>query len=118
MYGPMHYGGANFRHFYMQQGVSQVTTFLRHWRQQLAPGKLLKIALAWHQLSLGISDPFLSRVHKNLPHCKSKWLASMRTFLAVINAPIEVDEPGIPPKQRHGDEYLMDMILDSGQFTS
>ena len=118
MYGPMQYGGANFRHLYMQQGVSQVTTFLRHWRQQLAPGKLLKIALAWHQLSLGISYPFLSRVHENLPHCESKWLASMRTFLAVINATIEVDEPGIPPKQRHGDEYLMDMILDSGQFTN
>jgi hypothetical protein len=41
----------------------------------------------------------------------------MRTFLAVFNATIEVDEPGIPPKQRHGDEYIMDMILDSGQFT-
>jgi hypothetical protein len=58
IYGPMMYGGANFRHLYMQQGVSQVTTFLRHWQQQLTPGKLLKSALAWHQLSLGISYPF------------------------------------------------------------
>jgi Reverse transcriptase (RNA-dependent DNA polymerase) len=118
IYGPMLYGGANFRHMYMQQGVSQITTFLRHWRQQLVPGQLLKTALAWHQLSLGVSYSFLSRVHDELPHCESVWLKSMRTFLAVINASIELDEPCIPPAQRNGDEYIMDMILDSGQFTN
>ena len=118
IYGPMLYGGASFRHLYMEQGVAQVTTFLRHWRQQLTPGKLLKSVLAWHQLSLGISYPLLSRVHESLPHFESKWLASMRIFLAEINATIEVDEPGIPPKQRERDEYLMDMILESGQFTN
>jgi hypothetical protein len=118
IFGPLKYGGANFRHLYMQQGVGQVTTFMRHWRQeQLAPGKLLKSAMAWHQLSLGVSYSFLSRVHEDLPHFESVWFASMRTFLAVINATIEVDEPGIPPTQRHGDEYIMDMILESGQFT-
>ena len=42
----------------------------------------------------------------------------MRNFLAKINATIDVDDPGVPPKQREGDEYLMDMILESGQFTN
>ncbi len=59
----------------------------------------------------------LSQVHAKLPHCESVWLASMRTFLATINATIEVDEPGIPPKQRQGDEYIMDMILEDGSYT-
>ena len=118
IFGPMKYGGASFRHLYMEQGIAQITTFLRHWRQMLVPGQLLKSALAWHQLSLGVSYPLLSRVHEELPHFEAVWLASLRTFLATINATIEVDDPGIPPKQRAGDEYIMDMILASGQFTT
>ena len=115
VYGPMKYGGANFRHLYMQQGVSQVTTFMRHWRQQLVPGNLLQSAVAWHQLSLGTLYLFLSRVHDHLPHFESVWLASMQKFLAKINATID---PGIPLKQRQGDKYIMDMILESKQFTN
>jgi hypothetical protein len=30
LYGPLCYGGANFRHLYVQQGVNQVTSFLEH----------------------------------------------------------------------------------------
>jgi hypothetical protein len=33
IYGPMAYGGANFRHLYMHQGVGQITTFMKHWQQ-------------------------------------------------------------------------------------
>ena len=46
VYGPMKYGGANFWHLYMQQGVSQVTTFMKYWRHQLVPGNLLRSAVA------------------------------------------------------------------------
>jgi hypothetical protein len=35
----------------------------------------------------------------------------MRKFMVVINASIEVDDPGIPPMQRQGGEYIMDMIF-------
>jgi hypothetical protein len=103
LYGPLQYGGANFRHLYMKQGVGQVTTFLRHWRQHTGSGKLLKVALAWHQLSVGTSYSILTRVHEELPHCESVWILSMRTFLASINATIEVDVPGLPLPQRKGD---------------
>ena len=39
-------------------------------------------------------------------------------YVIQYNTTIEVDDPGIPPKQREGDEYLMNMILESGQFTN
>jgi hypothetical protein len=42
----------------------------------------------------------------------------MRKFLAELNATIEVDDPGIPLTRRQGDEYIMDMILESKQFTN
>ncbi|KAI2496025.1 hypothetical protein MHU86_18498 [Fragilaria crotonensis] len=81
IYGPQAYGGANFRHLYMHQGVGQITTFMRHWRQdQTIPGKLLKCAVAWTQMTAGTSYSIFQRVYEDLPHLESKWLASMRIY--------------------------------------
>jgi hypothetical protein len=37
--------------------------------------------------------------------------------MAVIKATIKVDKLGIPFKQHQGNEYIMDMLLESKQFT-
>ena len=118
IYGPMAYGGANFRHLYMHQGVGQLTTFIKHWRQQLLTGKLLKCAVAWTQMTAGTSYSIFQRVHETLPQLESKWLSSMRDFMSTINATLELDHTGVPPPQRQDDQYIMDLILDSDQFTN
>jgi len=119
IYGPMVYGGANFRHLYMHQGVGQLTLFMRHWRQpHTLTGKLLKCADAWTQMTAGTSYSIFQRVHEVLPHLESKWLTSMRTFMPLINASFELDTNGVPPPQRQHDAYIMDMILESNQFTA
>ena len=46
IFGPLKLGGANFRHLYDQQGLGQLTLFLRHWRQNAEAGKLLKCVVA------------------------------------------------------------------------
>ena len=74
LYGPMSYGGANFRHLHMQQGVGQITTFMRHWRQPTTiPGKLLRCAVAWTQMTAGTSYSIFQQVHEKLPHLESNW---------------------------------------------
>ena len=65
----------------------------------------------------GMSFSILERVHVPLPHLESRWLASLRGFLALIKASIQVDDPGIQPLQRDGDAHLMDLILDANVFT-
>ena len=117
LYGPLEYGGANFRHLYLHQGVGQVTAFMRHWRQRSATGQLMRCALAWTQMTAGTSYSILKNVTTALPHLESKWLSSLRTFLASIKASLIVDDPGIPPLQRVNDRYVMDEILASQQFT-
>jgi hypothetical protein len=98
LYGPQAYGGANFRHLYMHQGVGQITIFMSHWRQtQTIPGKLLRCAVAWNQMTAGTSYYIFQRAYENLPHLESKWLTSMRTFMAQINAEFELDASGVPP---------------------
>jgi hypothetical protein len=118
IYGPLCYGGANFRHLYVQQGVGQVTSFLKHWREASVVGKLLQCALTWTQMTAGTSISILQDVSTKLPHLESKWLASLRLFLSSVHATIEVDKPGIPPIQREHDQHLMDIIITSGRFTS
>jgi hypothetical protein len=118
LYGPLEYGGANFRHLYVQQGVGQVTSFMRHWRQRPTTGKVLRCALSWAQMTVGTSYSILHRVDTKLPNMEVKWLASLRTFLATISASLVLDDPGIPPLQRTFDRYIMDEILDSNQFTA
>jgi exonuclease III len=117
LYGPRNLGGADFCHLQVQQGIGQTTYFLRHWRSQSSVGKLLKCTMAWAQLTAGVSYSIMERTEDPLPHLESKWLASIRTFLASISASLHLDDPGIPPLQREHDWYLMDMIIHSARFS-
>jgi hypothetical protein len=44
------------------------------------------------------------------------WFASLRLFLGCIGAQIEVDNSFALPLQREHDSYIMDAVLESGQF--
>jgi hypothetical protein len=117
LYGPRDLGGADFLHLAVQQGICQVTYFLRHWRLQSPVGKLLKCTMAWLHLSVGMSYSVLEHVNEPLPHLESKWIRSLRDFLASISASLHLDDPCVPPLQREHDQYLMDMIIECKRFT-
>ena len=117
LYGPLQYGGSNFRHLFDQQGFGQLMLFLRNWRQQTVAGQLLKNVVAWAQFTTGMASPILETPSMSLPHLESKWLASLRNYLASINAALHVDVTGLPPLEREHDGYLMERIIQSQQFT-
>ncbi|KAI2499304.1 hypothetical protein MHU86_15148 [Fragilaria crotonensis] len=117
LYGPLELGGANFRHLYIQQGGGQIGMFIRHWRLKSTAGKLLRVALSWFQQQTGVSYSILEKVTSSLPHLESKWIGSLRQFLAETDMYLQVDAKSIPKLQRHYDYYLMDAILESKQFT-
>ena len=77
------------------------SVFMRHWQQSTTiPGKLLKCAVAWTQMTAGTLYSIFQQVHDVLPHIESKWLTStMRTFVSQINASLELDITGVPPIQ-------------------
>ena len=105
LYGPLELGGANFRSLYVQQGVGQVTTFIKHWRLRSTAGNLLRIALSWFQQQTGVSYPILEQVTTSLPHLESVWIGSLRTFLAEHDLSLQVDHSSIPKLQRQYDSY-------------
>ena len=116
LYGPSHLGGAEFHDLYDQQGIGQVTSFLRHWRMGTTIGNLLRCLLAWTNYSVGTSVSILTDVTTPLPHLEAKWLGSLRTYLNHVRAWIDVDDAGIAPLEREHDDYIMDLIIQSQQF--
>ena len=116
IYGPMEYGGANFRRLYDQQGIAQVQLFLRHWRTSTTAGKLLRCVVEWAQYCVGTSNPLMEHVQEDLPHLESRWLSSLREYLAFINAGLQLDNTGVAPLERRHDEFIMDRILSSKKF--
>jgi hypothetical protein len=91
IYGPAHLGGANFRTLYLVQSVGQVTAVMKYWRRPCQGGKLLRIAVAWTQYSVGTSTSFLRDTTTKLPHMESKWLHSLREYLRYIKGHLELD---------------------------
>ncbi|MEM7284523.1 MAG: hypothetical protein AAF438_23235, partial [Pseudomonadota bacterium] len=118
LYGPTALGGAGFRPLFVEQGIGQVLSFLRHWRQDTQASTLLRIAVSWAQYAVGTGRFFLQDVGTPLPHLEACWLASLRRFLAHIQGGFEVDDPSILPLQRQHDVYLMDDIIRSNRFTN
>ena len=117
-YGPIHLGGATFYELYDQQGIEQVTAFLRHWRSGSTIGKLFRVLLSWTNYNVGIiSQSVLADVSTPLPHFEAKWLGSLRSYLNHVRAWIDVDDAGIAPLEREHDNYIMDIILQSNNFT-
>jgi hypothetical protein len=114
---PLQYGGANFRHLYDQQGLGQLTHFIRHWRQRTVAGQRLRSVVAWAQFSSGMASPILEAPSRTIPHLESKWLASLRVYLASINASLHLDMTGLPPLEREHDGFIMDWIVQSNKFT-
>lgn len=98
IYGPRSLGGACFRHLHVEQGVEQVTYFLRQWRLDATVGRALRCVMAWLQLSVGVSYPVLEYpLRLLLPHMESLWVALMRQFLGSTKTSIQLNNPSIPP---------------------
>jgi hypothetical protein len=118
LFGPVEYGGANFHHLYVQQGLQQVKYFLRHWRKMTSVGKMFKCVLAWTHFAAGVSYSILEQPKSSLPHLEVKWITSLRQYLSSINSRVQLDDPCIPSLQRQGDSYILDHILESEAFTA
>ena len=54
IFAPTAYGGAGFRHLYVEQGIQNVLSLLRHVRADTRIGKLAIITLQWYHFQTGI----------------------------------------------------------------
>jgi hypothetical protein len=117
LFGPTRLGGAGFRPFSTEQGVGQLQFFVKHWTHPLEPGQLLRVAVAWAQVNVGVSYSIFNNVVPRLPHFESKWLQSLRNFLRLLQGQLRLDITFVPEIQRVNDSHIMDHVLERGSFS-
>ena len=93
-----------------------VISFIKYWRSPCQAGKLLRIAVAWTQHSVGTSTSFLLDTTTKLPHMESKWLYSLREFLRYIKGHLELDHTYVPKPECVHDYFIMEAVLQSGEL--
>ena len=116
VYGPSCLGGADFRHFYDEQGSRQMELVLKHFRHKSTINDHLRIALGWAQQMSGSSSPILRHPHLNLPHLEATFFQSLRKYLTDTDSFLELQDTFIVPLQRRHDRHLMDLVLESNLF--
>lgn len=117
LYGTKDLGGAEFTHLYDIQGFGQIEMFLKSWRaKHTHQSKVLRIALQWAQYCAGTSISIVIDNSTKLPHLESEWISSLRKYLHRIKGSIQVDQPGIPPRMREQDEYIMDTVIQTKRY--
>lgn len=89
---------------------------MKFWRYEDQISTLLQANYDWLQIQAGMLLSLLERPDKDLLYLKSKWLVSLRNFLACIKGALQLD--AVPPvtKQGIGDIFLMEEFLCFGCF--
>ena len=72
--------------------------------------------MAWAQYCVGTGTPILGDNSTSFPHFKSNWISSVRIYLGAIDGTLELKDTFIPQLQRESDRFIMDLVLDFGQF--
>jgi hypothetical protein len=116
-HGPKELGGAGFLSLETLQGEGQLLNVLKHLRTNSQVSCVLKSTIGWAQLSAGVREPILAHPSLKLPHLEGRLIPSIRRFLHQIYGAIEIEQPFVPAIQRHDDQFLMNIVLDSGEFS-
>ena len=80
-------------------------------------GQLLRVLVTWCDYSVGMCASLLTDVYTPLPHLESKWIGSLRAYLASVDCWLELDETCVAPLERVDDNYIMERVVQSNQFT-
>lgn len=96
VYGSPNFGGLNFKHLFIEQGLQHVLQFIRQYRSNNSIGQLLQISLRWFRLVAGVSYCPLQKPEYNTAYVEHPWFNTLMTFLRNSHASIETnDEPKV-----------------------
>jgi hypothetical protein len=116
-YTPTTYAGCGLTRWSTLQGEGQIGLFLKHWRTTTIISHVLRIAISWSQWQAGLPKSILKDTTTPTPHLESRWMTSLRTFLAKINASLHLDHSKTVPEEREGDIYIMEYAIQCRIFT-
>ena len=116
VYGPRSHGGLELGSLATVQGAGKVILLLRHLRTPGQPHALILVVLNRFQYMAGVSYDIMQDTRSKLPHLEGIWIPSVREYLGEIQGSMQIAGTHIQPLERHGDQYIMDLVLASDQF--
>jgi endonuclease/exonuclease/phosphatase family metal-dependent hydrolase len=116
VFGSWFYGGLEFASLSTTQGAGKITLLMRHLRTAGPPQTLALIVIDRFQYNAGVGFPILEETRVPLPHLEGVWITTVREYLADINGSLQIAQTTVQPLQRHGDRYIMEVILESKLF--
>jgi hypothetical protein len=88
------------------QGAGKIILLIRNLRTPGEPHELLLIVLDRFQYTAGVGFNVMENTKMALPHLEGVWLPTARDYLGLK----------IQPLERHGDRYIMDIVLSLQGF--
>ncbi len=113
VYGPRRYGGLEFGSLETTQGAGKIILMLRHLRTPGQPKDLMVITLDRFQYMAGVGYNIFENTSTALPHLEGIWIPTVREYLHSIEGSMQIAGMKIQPLERHGDQYIMDVAIDS-----
>jgi hypothetical protein len=108
VYGPERYGGLGIKNLYAEQSLAQINAILQHQRMDSPLGKIITINLEWVQIIAGIQNQIFEDTEP-LQHLKGHWFKSIRQFLHITNATINIKGSWTPQMERQHDQCIMEV---------
>eukprot|EP00957_Ditylum_brightwellii_P159281 12124031-Ditylum_brightwellii.AAC.1 len=99
IYGQYKYGGFNFVHLWLEQGILGVKYLLGHLKENSVVSKSIMVALSYAQLISGISIQYMKDVTADLSYVPATWLGGMREFLAQCDSNLNIANSWTPQPQ-------------------
>jgi hypothetical protein len=116
VFGSSLYGGLEFALLDTTQGAGKIQLLLQHFRTPGQPHDIARVVVDRFQYNAGVRFHILEDTKRELPHLEGKWITTVRAYLATLNGSLQIAEAKIQTLQRHGDQYIMDVVLASRFF--
>ena len=119
-HAPVRYQGLALPHPYISQGIEHLKVILETSLSTELQGRLLRTSIEQAQLEIGTSRPILEEDYESwggllTPKC---WIGCLWHFISTFGIKLQGGLPPVPPPQREGDQYLMEMFATTTQYSA
>jgi ribonuclease HI len=109
VYGPTEFGGIGLKYLYTESSCIKIDCLINHIKTDTSLSIEMKVNLNWVQIHAGTSIPILES-KQQLLYIEYNWFLSIKDFLNMINAKIEITNLWQPKITRQGDIIIMDEV--------
>jgi hypothetical protein len=117
VFGTLLYSGLEFAPLDTTQGAGKIQLLLQHFRTPGQPHDVAIVIVDCFQYNAGVGFHILEDTQRKLSHLEGIWIPTVWAYLATIaKRSLQKAEATIQSFQRHGDQYIMDVVLASRLF--